>query len=125
MLIVSRRHARYLPAIVQSGGLLRRTGHLRRLLAMSLGMCLGAHAAERSPLDSQERVPAVRYQSAFDGYRRLQDTQPGDWRAANETVGRIGGWRVYAREAEPPGAPATPAEGHHHPPQGKPTVRLP
>ena len=34
-------------------------------------------------------------------YRRLGDeTHP--WREANDTVNRIGGWRVYAREAQQP-----------------------
>ena len=27
------------------------------------------------------------------------DVAPGDWKAANDTVRRIGGWKAYAREA--------------------------
>ncbi|MBS0336232.1 MAG: hypothetical protein JSS40_05360 [Proteobacteria bacterium] len=84
-------------------------------------------------------VPAAAYRSAFAGYRGLGDEPVGDWRAANDEVRRIGGWREYAREAqspeEKPGAappakaapagPAAPAEGalpghgHHGVPGGK------
>lgn len=81
--------------------------------------------------------------SAFEGYRRFADEPVADWRTLNDTVGRIGGWQAYAREAAaaaqaasaaspaagpalrpaPPAAPATPASpaGHgmhspgHHP----------
>ena len=45
------------------------------------------------------------YRSALESYRpyRAQPVQP--WRATNDEVGRIGGWRAYAREAADP-APA-------------------
>lgn len=39
------------------------------------------------------------YQSAFEGYRRFIDEPVAAWKAVNDNVGRIGGWRVYAREA--------------------------
>lgn len=38
--------------------------------------------------------------SAFDGYRRYDDAPLVPWRLANDTVGRIGGWQAYAREAQ-------------------------
>lgn len=41
----------------------------------------------------------VAYQSATSDYRLYDDNPPGDWRAANERVGEIGGWRTYAKEA--------------------------
>jgi hypothetical protein len=41
---------------------------------------------------------AVR-KSAFDGYRRFDDQKVQPWREANDKVGRIGGWRAYARES--------------------------
>ena len=68
--------------------------------AVLLSGGFGVEASERSPLDAEAVVPQLRYESAFEGYRRLQDLQPADWRAANETVGRIGGWRVYSREPD-------------------------
>lgn len=62
------------------------------------------------PLDAQARVPAVTYSSSLAGYRRLGDDKRIDWKRANETVNRIGGWRAYSREAlQPDPAASTPA----------------
>jgi hypothetical protein len=41
---------------------------------------------------------ASSYQSVFTGYRRFADEPTQDWKAANERVARIGGWRAYAAE---------------------------
>ncbi|NUZ08494.1 hypothetical protein [Piscinibacter koreensis] len=41
----------------------------------------------------------IQYRSAFEGYARFTDEPVGSWKAANDNVGRIGGWRVYAKEA--------------------------
>lgn len=49
------------------------------------------------------------YRSTFEGYRAFADEKVGSWRDANDTVGRIGGWRAYAKEArQPASAPAAP-----------------
>jgi hypothetical protein len=40
------------------------------------------------------------YRSAFSGYRGFADQPVAPWRESNDTVGRIGGWRTYAREAQ-------------------------
>ena len=71
-----------------------------------------ALASRADPLNAEASVPAVRHESAFTQYRRLSDVPVGSWRDANDTVGRIGGWRTYAREAgttEP--APTAPPAG--------------
>jgi hypothetical protein len=47
--------------------------------------------------DAMNAPPAFR--SALDGYRPLTEEAVADWKKANEEVGRIGGWRAYAREA--------------------------
>jgi hypothetical protein len=64
------------------------------------------------PLDPQAAVPAAAHNSALGSYRRGAEVTLGSWKAANETVNRIGGWRTYAREAPPPdparGAPTRP-----------------
>lgn len=60
------------------------------------------------PLDPKARVPAARYESSLGQVRRIGDDKPLTWRDANEAVARIGGWRVYAREAQQPDpAPST------------------
>ena len=51
------------------------------------------------PLDPKVQVPSVRYESSFAQFRRIGDDKPVAWREANDAVARIGGWRVYAREA--------------------------
>ena len=58
------------------------------------------------PLNAQASVPRLVHESAFTHYRRLTDVPVGSWRDANDTVSRIGGWRVYAREAAQPASPA-------------------
>ena len=77
----------------------------------------GAQTATTKPADAS-KPPAGQasdaapssstYRSAFDGFRRFADQPVGPWREANDTVGRVGGWRAYAREAEGKG----PAESH-------------
>ena len=76
------------------------------------------------PLDPMATVPALRYESGMAQYRRLSDEKAVSWRDANDAVARIGGWRVYAREAQQadPPAPAPPAA---KPPGGMPADMTP
>ncbi|MFS8084253.1 MAG: hypothetical protein ACMG6H_01350 [Acidobacteriota bacterium] len=46
--------------------------------------------------------PTLQYRSALAQYRRFDDQSVTPWRETNDTVGAIGGWRVYAREARQP-----------------------
>ena len=81
-----------------------------------------AKAKRLDPLDPKASVPRPAYESSFSQYRPLGDDKPLSWREANDTVTRIGGWRVYAREAQQPdpvpaSAPAsTPASPPASPP---------
>lgn len=69
-------------------------------------------------------VSVTGYPSALSGYRAFQEEKISSWKASNDTVARIGGWRAYAREAgeaEPaPRDPGrdTPAAPAGHPPAG-------
>lgn len=45
-----------------------------------------------------ESLPAG-FQSALDGYKPYTDEKIVNWKAANDSVGQIGGWRTYAKEA--------------------------
>jgi hypothetical protein len=58
------------------------------------------------PNDPSVVVPAAQYRSGFDGYRYLRDEPVLSWKESNDLVGRIGGWRVYAREAAPAESPS-------------------
>ena len=83
-----------------------------------------AYAQSRAdPADPSAQVPAAAYRSPFADYRILGDEAVGNWRKANDEVGRIGGWREYARDAQDTGskpgpsapkpAPNAPAGGGH------------
>lgn len=93
-------------------------GWCRAIPAIALLAASFAHAqgtasstARADPLDPQVRVPAASYQSPLANFRRLGDDTPVSWKAANETVNRIGGWRAYAREAQQPDPAASAAGG--------------
>ena len=88
------------------------------------------NAGARDPGDPRAAVPPVEYRSAFSRYRPNVEAEVGSWREKNAEVGRIGGWRVYGREAsadsnavEAPPVDANaarqvtprPAVGHPHP----------
>lgn len=57
-----------------------------------------AGEARSQPMDTA--APRLQYDSVFDQYRGYDEIEIGSWRESNDTVGRIGGWRYYAREAE-------------------------
>lgn len=48
------------------------------------------------------------FQSAFEGYQSYTDDKTVDWKAANDTTARIGGWRAYAKEASTPAVQPAP-----------------
>jgi len=64
--------------------------------------------AGADPLDPAAVVPPLTYESSFTQYRRLRADAPISWRDANDTVGRVGGWRSYAREAREAASAAAP-----------------
>lgn len=75
---------------------------VRGMLLAALAWPSGQAQSRPDPADPKATVPELRPRSALAGYRRLSDDPPADWRAANETVTRIGGWRTYLREAQAP-----------------------
>lgn len=59
------------------------------------------------PAGPAASAPALAYRSAFAGYKPYEaggEVTPSAWRSANDEVGRIGGWRTYAKEASQPEA---------------------
>lgn len=64
---------------------------------------------------------AGQYRSALDGYQPHSENKMVPWKEANDTVGKIGGWRAYAKEAaegQTPAAPAPAASGAANPHAG-------
>lgn len=114
----------------------------RRPLAatLSLAAALVALPAAASagppddPLNPQAAVPPARHDTSLARYRPAGQIEVAPWKATNDAVGRIGGWRAYAREASappaaPPRAASAPAPAasapagahqHHHPQEGMP-----
>jgi hypothetical protein len=89
----------------------------------AIGLCLTATAqaqpaspaARPDPLDARASVPAALHDSVLQRYRGSGAVKVGNWKDANDTVTRIGGWRSYLREAAQPEAPASaPATGSGH-----------
>ncbi|WP_370263670.1 hypothetical protein [Limnobacter sp.] len=94
---------------------------LKALPLMALTMPLSAMASAENVLG---------YSSVFETYQAYSEPELQNWPKVNDTVGDIGGWRVYAREPYETGAteqspPADGGKGHaqdapHHHAGGKP-----
>lgn len=86
--------------------------------AYALPLCLllavmSAAAQDRAAVAAAPgTAPVAGYRSAFEGYQRFDDEPLRSWQDSNATVGRIGGWRAYARQAQAPASqPAAAAKG--------------
>lgn len=79
--------------------------------------------ARPDPADAKVSVPPTVYVSPLQQYRPLGDEPVADWKATNDLVEKIGGWREYAREAQ---EPASAAEQARQPsPQPAPPAKPP
>ena len=97
-----------------------------RLWPMALlGASSWAHAGKPDPLGASAVVTPAVHESAFQSYRRHTDVTPRDWRTTNDNVGRIGGWRAYAREANAPAVAAPAASPDPHGSHGQPKKGAP
>lgn len=99
-------------------------GPARRWLALLLVApgALAQHSGH-APAPPAASAAAPAFESVFKGYQPFSDEAITPWPAANDTVGRIGGWRAYARQARESapgtgpqtGAQPDPHAGHHKP----------
>ena len=74
-------------------------------LLTAVAMASSSAAPPASPPDPASpgaSVPALSYRPVLAGYRAWPDDKATPWRQANEQAAAIGGWRAYAREAQPP-----------------------
>ena len=53
---------------------------------------------------------SVSYTSPVADYQPFVDEKITSWKAANDKVGQIGGWRAYAKEAQQPENTPTPSQ---------------
>lgn len=61
-----------------------------------------SNGAKSDPQDAKASVPPVVYESSLANYRVYSDDKLMSWKETNDKVGRIGGWRAYAKEAQAP-----------------------
>ena len=63
------------------------------------GIVAAQTSAPASATSEVANAAALPYRSAFEGYKPYADDKLLNWKEVNDTTGRIGGWRVYAKEA--------------------------
>lgn len=82
---------------------------IKALLPWALALFAGSAAAQ-VPADAKGPQPSLptklQYSSAIGAYQAYADQPVQSWREANDRVGRIGGWRAYAKEIKT-GVPAS------------------
>jgi hypothetical protein len=94
------------------------------LALVSTATCAAAMAQQAPPPGASPASTPAPYKSALEGYQPFAEEKLAPWNESNDTVGKIGGWRAYAREASegagkpvppriPPVPPAT-SGGHKH-----------
>ena len=70
-------------------------------------------SARAAPASASAPVvqPAMRpvFGSVFGSYQPYTEEKIADWKQANDTAARIGGWRAYAKEAAEPAPARLPA----------------
>lgn len=102
---------------------------LRQLVLPGILLLLAATATAQTTADAaRPSLPSkLQYVSPLRAYKPYADQAVESWREANDRVGRIGGWRAYAKEAQtgepakeapqeaakPPQPAADPHAGHH------------
>lgn len=85
-------------------------------LAVPAAIGMTAAAAQTAPAT----VQAPTFRSTLEGYQSFGEQKVAPWKDANDTVGRIGGWRAYAKEVQEGGAspqapkPAASSSAHPH-----------
>lgn len=88
-------------------------------LTVAMPMAFAQSGSAPATPDSKSAAPSsvtLGYRSAFADYRAYSEQRIVSWREANENVGKIGGWRVYAKEAAQADGASAPAP----PPQANP-----
>ena len=72
----------------------------RWLASMTCIVVFGASAQTTSPAPQPENFRPQAYRSALADYQPFNDAKLAPWKESNDTVGSVGGWRAYAREAQ-------------------------
>ncbi|PXW96959.1 hypothetical protein C7444_10556 [Sphaerotilus hippei] len=62
----------------------------------------GTDAGATHPTDPRAGVRPLHHRSTLQARTAPVDTPTGDWRAANEQVMRVGGWKAYLKQVQAP-----------------------
>lgn len=62
----------------------------------------------------EQSIPDLQFKSAFSDYVPYSEQVIESWRQANDTVGAIGGWKTYAKEASQPDSTTAPPSINDH-----------
>lgn len=73
-------------------------------MALATLLCTGLASAQTASPATVSTPAATGFRSAFEGYQPYTEEKTQAWKEANDTAGRIGGWRAYAKEAQQPAA---------------------
>lgn len=68
-------------------------------------------APAATPAPTTQASPPPAFRSAMDGYKPYTEEATVNWKEANDAAARIGGWRVYAKEARQAQAPEAAPSG--------------
>lgn len=71
------------------------------LVLLVLVVYTPVQAQTNSDVDAEKSMP-LPYQSVLSGYQSFKEQDVADWRAINDEVEKIGGWRAYAKQARQP-----------------------
>ena len=69
------------------------------VLSLSTSLASAQAAAPPTAPTTPAATPPV-FRSVLEGYQPYTDEKAIPWKEANDRVGRIGGWREYAKEAQ-------------------------
>lgn len=91
--------------------------------ALPVGLALIAPLAFAQEATISPVVQKLKYRSVFSQYQGFKEQPVLPWRETNDTVEKIGGWRVYAKETGRPDAADkaadTPDKSELHDPHGR------
>ena len=81
------------------------------LISALPGLSAAQSPAPATPAPAPQASPPPAFRSAMDGYKPYTEEATVNWKEANDAAARIGGWRVYAKEARQAQAPEAAPSG--------------
>ncbi|WP_293932080.1 hypothetical protein [Iodobacter sp.] len=84
-----------------------------RISLFSISLLLTATTAQSDEISAPASITRLEYHSVLTQYQPYREQVLIPWRESNETVAKIGGWRVYAKEARQASVPQTQPDASH------------